>query len=594
MANPINGNTGATYTRTADSVVANVFSPGTCSNTYCHSNGTGGTTQTGDTRAIVANTSPIWGGTATCYSCHGTSADVDGRPQYASGTPKKNSHTTASTHNAKACTVCHDSVTGTPGAYTPVAATHNNGSYNVVASLGYTYSLDGGTCSTVSCHGVAVWGVTTFDCVSCHTSPVTITNGPLANGTNQRRAVTTELTTSGSRNHKGTAISVAPTKWDCIVCHLEGNNDATGSLNATYHGNGVLDFRDPDGTGNQPIKKVSWGGLPYAANLSDAGGRYKDTLTNFTTARFSRDLSVVLESDPAWLKVASIQMNLCLHCHDNDGAKNSTAWTKNAAGTVVGTAYQPFGLAVGNSSAQYWVTTTLKSAAGNTTGNVMNVFSQLSSANASSHPVTGRGNNGYSRGTNMKAPWSGGTNTAKSSSTVYGYLISCFDCHGVKGSTGVQSATVVAHGNGSTINIVALRSPYPTAALGGVAISGGATNLCTLCHADTYVSGTTAHPDGMSPAGGNAGAFEAMSATTFGTCANCHVTYTDSVSARAVAVHGYNATEAGSATFPTTLSRPYAFWRGGPQVTYWGPGSCSVGGPGGSCTTQSYTTAGVY
>jgi predicted CxxxxCH...CXXCH cytochrome family protein len=563
--------TGVTYTTWA----AN--NRGTAPNcTTCHLNG--------------LNTPDAVVKTSSCYDCHGASA-TDGMPNGSAFPNNAGSHTKHVVGQGLVCATCHNgggNVTANHGNSNGVTRTIAD--ITVASASGqFTFAWAGGpgvtpTCSSVACHGTAVWGVTTFDCVSCHSSLITITKGPLANGTNQRRAVASELTTSGSRNHKGTATGTAPTKWDCIVCHLEGDS-ATGSQASAYHGNGVLDFRDPDGTGNQPIKKVAWGGLPYAAGITDPGGRYIDTMTNFTTARFSRDLSLVLESDPAWLNVATIQMNLCLHCHDSNGAQNSTSWTKNAAGTVVGTAGQPFGLPVGNSSTQYWVTTTLMSAAGNTTGNVMNVFSQLSSANASSHPVTGRGNNGFAKGTQMKAPWSGGTNLPHASTTVYGYLISCFDCHGVLNSTGAQSSTVVAHGNGSTVTTAQLRAPYPTAALGGIAVSGSKNNLCTLCHADTYASTTNGHGPNSGITAGPA----SMTATTFGTCSNCHVTQTNNVGARAVAVHGYNATESASATFPTTNSRPYAFWRGGPQVLYWGPGSCSV-----SCTTQTYTTAGVY
>jgi predicted CxxxxCH...CXXCH cytochrome family protein len=563
--------TGVTYATWATN------SRGTAPNcTTCHLNGVGGAS-----------------GSTSCSDCHGLAANntVAAKAGAPSGTAFPNlddDHTWHVGTKGYTCSTCHSA--GGTG-----SATHGNSngvtrtpasitaSLVAVAPITFTPTFDAATsrttCANISCHsvaGAAIWGVTKFDCIGCHSSTILIENGPLAGQAQYRAAVAASLKSSATRSHKGTAIGSDATKWDCVVCHMEGEYATAAQSNV--HGNGVLDFRDPD-TGVQ-VKKVEWGGKAYAQNLSDAAGRYKNTLTNFTTARFTRDLSVVLESDPNWLKIASVQMNLCLNCHDYDGATNSNAWTKNSAGTVVGTAGRPFGLAVTSTATQYWVTTTLRSAAGNVTGNVMNVFSQLSTANASAHPVTGRGNNGFATGSMMKAPWGNSTKTitARASNTVYGYLISCFDCHTANSSTGLQTGTDVAHGNNSTTAAVALVKPYPT-----IQGTAAAPNLCNQCHADGYATGTSAHPSN------SASGFSSMNATTMGTCANCHVTTTATVGARAVAVHGYNVTEAGAATFPTTASRPYAFWRGGPSVTYWGPGSCQV-----SCTTETYTSTGVY
>jgi len=547
--------------------------------TGCHTNGSN------QTYPVAVGTAPDCtgchklglkapSGTSSCWDCHGSSA-TNGMPNGAAFPNWSGSHDKHVNGQSMACTVCHDGKGGglgdaTHGSSNRVA--HNNTFVNVTSATGqqFHFTWTGkGTCSNVACHGTAEWGVTKLNCVSCHSAAVAIKTGPLTGGT--RRAVANELKTSGTRNHKSTAAGTDATKWDCIVCHMEGNM-STGSSVAGVHGNGVLDLRDPD-TGNQ-IKKVQWSG-------TGAAGKYSDTLTNLTTARFSRNLGVVLEQDAKWLQVASIQMNLCLKCHDYSGAISSNAWTKNAGGTVIGTNLQPFGNAAASTTTRYIVKASVYTPAGNTSGAVMNVFSQLSSGNAAYHPVTGKGNNGYVGGTNMKAPWNTATSPAKvyRTNTVYGWLVSCFDCHAAQGASGAQNGTVVAHGNGTTATTPAMRARSEFFQ-GSVATP----NLCTICHADAYATTSNNHASGAS--GFNGGS--SMSTTTMGTCKNCHGTYTDTLGARAVGAHGADVTESGAATWPTTNSRPYSFIRG-TNWTYWGPGSCSN-----ACTTRTYTPGGVY
>jgi predicted CxxxxCH...CXXCH cytochrome family protein len=124
---------------------------GSCANTYCHSNGTGGTKQSGETRAIVANTSPAWGGSAPCGTCHGLP------PVYVSGSPKANSHNTHVVLKGIACKSCHVDTVNTA---TPDPTHHVNGIYDVSGSgIVYTYAADGGTCDSISCHASGrKWG----------------------------------------------------------------------------------------------------------------------------------------------------------------------------------------------------------------------------------------------------------------------------------------------------------------------------------------------------------------------------------------------------------------------------------------------------
>jgi hypothetical protein len=490
------------------------------------------------------------------------------------------SHTKHVVGQGLVCATCHNG-----GGSTTANHGNSNGLTRTTADLTvasataqFTFSWTGGTgkgtCSTVACHGTAEWGVSTFDCVSCHTATVLITKGSLAGQSIYRAAVAASLKSSGTRNHKSTAVGSDATKWDCIVCHMEGNS-TTGSTDPAYHGNGVIDFRDSD-TGTQ-AKKVSWSG---GAALGNSTGGYVQTMTNFTTARFSRNMSVPLESDPAWLKIASIQMNLCLKCHDSDGAVSSTAWTKTPAGGALGTAMQPFGNAVASTATQYPTTATLKTAAGNITGAVMNVASMFDTTNASYHPVVGRQNNSYVSGSRLKAPWGNATKT-QPSTVVYGYMISCFDCHAPNAATGTLTATVVAHGNGTTAavpSMIAAKNAYTAAAV-------GSPNLCTACHTDNYFGGSN-HATGS--------AFGTSGSSMTGTmpvCARCHGGYQNTAGGRASDAHGFNVTLTGSATQATSNVRPYSFFR----VADFTWGAAGIGSCAGGCTASgTYTPAGVY
>ncbi len=142
-----------------------------CSNTYCHSNATGGTGQTGDPRGVAANTSSDWGtsGPLACDSCHDGTATG---PGYADGTPKANSH--ANHTSLYGCVTCHDKTVD--GANSIISTSwHVNSAYDVSGTVigSYTYAADGGTCTAAACHGGGTpqWGdnSTGIDvCTRCH------------------------------------------------------------------------------------------------------------------------------------------------------------------------------------------------------------------------------------------------------------------------------------------------------------------------------------------------------------------------------------------------------------------------------------------
>lgn len=136
----------------------------TCSNIYCHSNGT-----SVSTHVIPPSTSPSWvaAGPLACSTCHGYP------PQYGQDEPKSNSHVVhqqqLEQHSWFSCATCHAETTGDG---TTIADTDNhvNGEFNVSPAAGnsftYTYARGGGTCSDITCHPEAnfhngasrIWG----------------------------------------------------------------------------------------------------------------------------------------------------------------------------------------------------------------------------------------------------------------------------------------------------------------------------------------------------------------------------------------------------------------------------------------------------
>ena len=146
---------------------------GSCSNLYCHSNGTSVSTGT-----IPGNTSPTWGtpGPLACDSCHG-SGTGNGMPNYPNGSPKANTHAAHVNKQSHwngptliTCKTCHFSTT-TDDTTIADKLLHVNHKYDVKAngsqqsvyipvSFIYTPLPTGGQCFSVSCHrGTTVyWG----------------------------------------------------------------------------------------------------------------------------------------------------------------------------------------------------------------------------------------------------------------------------------------------------------------------------------------------------------------------------------------------------------------------------------------------------
>ena len=461
----------------------------------------------------------------------------------------------------------------------------SSGYYDKIASGTYTAgeetwaqtnTVTTASCRNIACHGAnnptPQWGVGTVDCTGCHNAAI---NSPVAAtldvAVTTRRAIVPEFAATWS--HKRSAAG-AVTKYDCIVCHMEGDM-STGRTSATYHGNGYIELRDPD-TG-LTIKGATWSNSPAGA------GSYASTVVDAKPVRFSRNLaSNVIEAD-----TVAIQINQCLKCHDANGATATSALVPG------GSALKPFATTITNHVAPY---------NSNGLGNVVSVAGSFATTNASYHPISGKQNNSYVQGTAMQAPW----NIAKTTgnTTSWGYLMTCWDCHAPAGATGVQTSTVTAHGAVATLR-APIRAAGTTAAL----------NLCINCHALAYAGAVNQNHSGV---GTSAFGSNGSSMTgSFSNCNNCHangpanaaIAYATSTARplRGEDAHGFNDRTAGTpgSVFVTTGSRPYSFFRG--SLEQWRPasspevvtGSATCFGVGGGCNNnmdpaEVYTPGGAY
>lgn len=415
------------------------------------------------------------------------------------------------------------------------------------------------------------------DCDVCHAT---------AQGT--RRAIVPEFKNAWS--HKRSTSPTVPAnitvnKWDCIVCHMEG--DAATGDPSTAHQNGVLDLRDPD-TGNT-ITDATWGGT--------GAGSYTVSGTPVTFTQFSRNLGSSTLEQP----VRAIMITQCLRCHDGNGA----------AAFGAGLPLNPLLTANPGSSAEkpfattVTYTTTPVNPSGTQTANgvlggVVNVNSSFLTSNSSYHPILGKQNNWYSRSTRMFTPWNlAKVNTTTANTNEWGLLLSCWDCHALPTDSGTITRTITAHGGTATV-----RGNGAATTTGAPSATTGAT-LCWVCHQGYNVAQST-H-----------GAGSALTRTTNNSmtpylqygCNRCHASNYTTVVVRPVRgedVHGTNSLPStGTKTGRwSTDPRPYAFIRNTKSLSNHMPlriGATSytatcVHLADSPCTTRSetYTPGGVY
>jgi predicted CxxxxCH...CXXCH cytochrome family protein len=533
---------------------------GQCTATYCHTDGKG-------LQKMTAANNWKSGATLGCKSCHGSDpnagsfASAAGEPNYSStgsGLARANSH---QKHVASAsdCGNCHGQTT-TNGTAILANTNHLNGTATLVAGNGKSFSWTSNSkqCSNNGCHGNATWGGT-MGCVNCHAGTITRTKG--RPGTTLANAVG-EFGLAWGHKKSGRA---AVTDADCIVCHLEGDS-TTQKTSPTYHQNGNIDLRDPDGMGEAAITNMSGAAFTfqrfstsYAAGTRTTTGNSANTIDNVITQKF------------------------CLKCHDSNGATNTAARSGTAP-----TQYLPFG-----TGSQNGATYTVGLSAG-VVGGVVDVNTQFATTNSSFHPVRGPLNRDFPYSTRLAAPYDniGTSRNANNSTTrvkALSVVINCFDCHN-KPTTPLTTRTVTAHGNATSLRGTVFANPV---------------TLCIVCHTG-YDTAAAMHGTGSAfPSGGNSGMLTAMKTQ----CHYCHSSDWDTTTiqrpVRGQDYHGYNAFANGTALWPTRNSRPYAFIRNTKQFAYHAPAvspeytgtaSCSNGTTraSGCGSMSSYTPGGSY
>jgi predicted CxxxxCH...CXXCH cytochrome family protein len=201
------------------------YTYGSCSSTYCHSDGAGG----------GPNTIPSWDPSVTfdCKSCHSYTA-ASGTPM-ASGKHTAHVGTSASPKYAFNCSKCHNATTD--GSTITDKTKHINHTKDVVFdTLNPSGTFDSGTkaCSSLYCHSdgnggapnVSVdWATATLptDCTGCHD--------------NNAAATPNTMSTGGHTAHinKGTIM----TDKTCDTCHTSTVSGDRTIVDYTLHVNGT-------------------------------------------------------------------------------------------------------------------------------------------------------------------------------------------------------------------------------------------------------------------------------------------------------------------------------------------------------------------
>ncbi|WP_242393097.1 CxxxxCH/CxxCH domain c-type cytochrome [Anaeromyxobacter oryzisoli] len=272
---------------------------GTCSATYCHSDGRRGAA---NTKVGVTWNDAAWTGNV-CAKCHGgTTGNLFGAPDYANGGKNTSTANSHAKHVAAAtdCATCHTTTTST-GTAILAGGLHTNGVIDVAfnaakAGSGATCqagtSTTSATCTNIACHGnnatAISWGDTGLTCINCHGGAADTDNWNISDGIPAVINTGTEWTTygHGSNATTGTKVDLAQGKTGidvCRYCHdwnvahgattnpfrLLGVTGANGAITvgnfnaATNNGNGVCwnchgtgsNGVDPDGSGTAYLVK---------------------------------------------------------------------------------------------------------------------------------------------------------------------------------------------------------------------------------------------------------------------------------------------------------------------------------------------------
>lgn len=250
--------------------------PATCST--CHNNGKG-------TPVAVAWTDAALG----CNGCHGTS-NAFGAPDYLSPGPDvllSNSHAVHATGSAT-CVNCHSTTTTTGLAV--IAPNHANGTRDVAAGNGKTFTRVGNTCSAISCHSNgkftpadAKWGAT-LDCAGCHGNTGVVLSAAhgkhlgLASGVGcvncHNATVTSNTVLKAGGKHMDTSLDVAGTTITNIY------SGTTKNCTTSCHGSATPVWNDPSTAVCGTCHNVTLTGMSYAHGAHSTGTTYGPKLAD--------------------------------------------------------------------------------------------------------------------------------------------------------------------------------------------------------------------------------------------------------------------------------------------------------------------------
>lgn len=275
---------------------------GSCSGTYCHSNGQA-------TSGPYSHTAIHWGSSTTCTTCH------DGAAAITTLSGKHQKHVSTSLYQFR-CSYCHHDTTNngsTISSYSLHVNKAKDVSFDPLIRTS-TSTWNGTQCVNIYCHGngqtldptdTVAWSGTT-ECKSCHA----YTSPKIASGSHTKHVV--------DQN-------------SCTKCHNETVNTGMGSLNSyTLHVNRSVDIKLNAGfTENIP----KYNGYSISSNYGKAAGSgFARCSSLYCHSDGKRSATYRAYTSKKWGD-ASIG---CNGCHGNDKAPAFTpvAGEPNYANTV--------------------------------------------------------------------------------------------------------------------------------------------------------------------------------------------------------------------------------------------------------------------
>lgn len=255
---------------------------GSCTNVYCHNDGT-----YPYTGVLVTPKTPVWGGGGqSCTACHGNP------PSYASGSPKANSHQ----KHLFSCNRCHYPTT-TTGTSITSPFNHRNEWYEVGGPSGEPVSYNGAQCYNTYCHGNGT-NVATGAAANSSTSPAWGSSGPLACTSCHAYPPAYAKGAPKSNLH----VLHNSYGYKCSQCHYATTqNGATIAGGSTTHANRAYDVSGPPGK-------------PISYTYSATGGTCANTYCHSSGQGMGNPADPPVYATPNWNQKYPVR---CWMCHEH-------------------------------------------------------------------------------------------------------------------------------------------------------------------------------------------------------------------------------------------------------------------------------------